>query len=105
MFELWLLLHLREIDPESPLPRAEVYEQLQTAVRETEASDFDYVHGQPEIIQKVATLGDEEAAKQRAEQLEAYHGDTPLLAANPSTRMYRLVDLLREWVVFYGWEG
>lgn len=105
VFELWLLLHLREVDPESPVPRAEVYEQLQTAVQEAEASDFEYVHGQPEIIQKVAELGDEEAAKQRAERLEVYHGDTPLLAANPSTRVNRLVELLREWVAFYGWEG
>ena len=105
VFELWLLLHLREVDPEILLPRAEVYAQLQAAVREAEASDFDYVHGQPEIIQKIAVLGHEEAAKQRAERLEAYHGDTPLLAANPSTRVHRLVVLLREWVVFYGWEG
>ena len=81
------------------------FEQLQAAVREAEASDFNYVHGHPEIIQKIALLGNEEAAKLRAKRLEAHHEDTPLLAANPSTRTYLLVGLLRKWVAFSGWDA
>lgn len=105
VFEVWLLLHLAELSPEAPIPRATIYEQLQAKIRELEGhEDFIYAHGSADILTKIDELGDEAAATERAKDLEVHFAETSLIDANPSTRVYRLVELLREWVVYYSWE-
>ncbi len=105
VFEVWLLLHLTDLSSASPIPRATIYEQLQIKIRELEGNeDFTYVHGNANILAKIEALGDEAAATERAKALEAHFAATPLIEANPSTQVYQLVELLREWVAYYCWE-
>jgi len=78
---------------------------LQGKIRELEdAEDFVYGHGNANIVAKINTLGDEALATERAKVLEAHFSETPKLEANPSTRVYYLVGLLRGWVRYYNWE-
>lgn len=70
VFEVWLLLHLTDISPEAPIPRANIYEQVHAKIRELEGKeDFTYVHGNAAIVAKIEALGDETAATERAKAL------------------------------------
>ena len=49
VFELWLLLHLTDIDPKYSLPRRSVYENLEKSVNSYNAyENFRYIHGEKE---------------------------------------------------------
>lgn len=104
VFELWLLLHLAEVAPNVPIPRADIYAQLEHALRQHAAySAFQYVHGRIDVVDAVLQVGDEAVAIQRAEALVAHHNVTPLLQANPSTKVHELVQRLRELIIYYGY--
>lgn len=111
VFELWLLLHFVDVAADAPLPRARVYKLLGEALRPhrlfaTEGyhhkKTADHKASKPaHVLQAVRELGDEPQAHARAEALLAAHGEKPLLTANPSTRVHRLLQSLRGWMEYY----
>ncbi|MGB1205122.1 MAG: RloB family protein [Chitinophagales bacterium] len=107
VFELWLLLHLRNIDMKEPIPRRQIYEMLAEKVRKpgTKYENFIYEHGKSNIIAVIAAIGNEKKAIERAEKLLEYHENKPPLKTNPSTLVHILVKELRAWIVFYNWKA
>ena len=111
VFELWLLLHFVGVATDVALPRARVYELLDEALRAHSLFAADgYRHKKTtqhkaskpaDVLQAVRELGDETQAQVRAEALLDGHGKKPLLAANPSTRVHKLLQSLRGWVEYY----
>jgi RloB-like protein len=107
VFELWLLLHLQEVAPSTPLPRKTVYGFLEQAIRHTNdlAKEFNYVHGKKDVLSYVEGAGNESAALLRAKQLDEYWhkagGD--FLQCNPSTQVYKLVASIRAWIAYYSY--
>lgn len=112
VFELWLLLHFVDVAADAPLPRTRVYDLLDEALRQHPLfATKGYYHKKTtenkaskpaDVLQAVRELGDETLAQARAEILLTAHADTPLLAANPSTRVHRLLQSLRGWVEHCG---
>lgn len=104
VFELWLLLHLTDIDPNIPLPRANVYELLQSKIREHKGyENFNYKHGDSEVLNVIRQIGDEQEAFARAEALIQFHGSKDLLLCNPVTHVNKLVSELYEWVKYWSY--
>lgn len=105
VFELWLLLHLIDVESNVPLPRQLVYEKLQEAINLIEGyEEFEYIHGRKDIIDVINEIGDEQRATQRAHILAEYHANKSPIASNPSTRVHILVQELRAWIKYYNWE-
>lgn len=103
-FELWLLLHLMEVDGKTPMHRTEIFQLLEEAIRAfPDYRQFNYRHGSTDILEAVNTLGDYEKACSRAENLLQNHNCPPLLA-NPSTKVHHLVMELTGWVEYYRFE-
>lgn len=106
VFELWLLLHLKDVDPDVPLPRATVYEELQRLIRTHEGyEDFDYVHGNASILKVIANVGDEQSALERADRLIMGQYGRPHIDANPVTYVGELVKDLHSWIDYYAYQG
>jgi hypothetical protein len=102
-FELWLLLHLTDIDPAAPLTRQFIYAELQRIIRTFAGHDnYVYVHGNANILDKIAELGDEQAAFERADHLIAINGGKDPIAANPVTYVGNLLKDLYEWIRYFG---
>lgn len=106
VFELWLLLHFRDVDESTAIPRQAIYDQFEPVIRSyTGYEDFTYEHGKTNIINVVAEIGNEQEAIKRAEHLEqAQKGKAPL-EANPVTYVHKLVTEIRSWVAFFSWGG
>ena len=105
VFELWLLLHLTDIDEKSAIPRKEIYEQLQEHIRLDEKySTFEYEHGNSNILSIIHEIGDQELAIQRAEILLEKQSAKKPIEANPSTRVHILVQNLLEWIEYYSYK-
>lgn len=106
VFELWLLLHLKEIDAQNPIPRKDVYADLELSIRQFGGTYayFTYEHGNKDIIEVINKIGDENLAIERARKLLAFHGNKRPIAANPSTKVHTLVKELRDWIFYYNWE-
>jgi hypothetical protein len=53
VFELWLLLlHFIEVNPAAPIPRADIYISLETAIKKfPEHQKFAYEHGKTEVVE------------------------------------------------------
>ena len=104
-FELWLLLHLTDVDSRNGLSRQTIYQRLEVEIRRRPGSEnFIYEHGSPAIIEKIRSVGDETAAMNRAERLfQKQHGRPPI-EANPSTRVHLLVKKLRESIAYFSWQ-
>jgi hypothetical protein len=64
VFELWLLLHLANVPMNHPIPRKEIYDLLESAVKSsnTKYGNFKYEHGNPNIIDIIAQMGQESHA-------------------------------------------
>lgn len=105
VFELWLLLHfVANIAPNVPIPRAQIYLDLQGAIQALPSySGYTYVHGDISIIDIVEELGDEGLAMTTALTLDSIHENVPILNSNPRTKIYLLVKELREWIDYYNW--
>ncbi|GGE47943.1 RloB-like protein [Pedobacter psychrotolerans] len=105
VFELWLLLHLTNLDPTIPLPRAQIYEKLQNLITaEPGHETFIYNHGDVEILEKIALLGSEVDAIERAEMLINHHGAKHLLERNPVTFVNELIKNLYSWIKYYSYQ-
>lgn len=105
VFELWLLLHFKDVERNSPIPRAKIYVDLENEIKAFEGcASFEYVHGNPEVVDMVIRLGNEEEAISRAKNLMAYHEGKEPIEANPSTKIYELVAELRGWIKYHTYE-
>ncbi|MDI9363886.1 MAG: RloB family protein [Flavobacterium sp.] len=105
VFELWLLLHLTNINANVPLPRAEVYALLQEHIRGYEAhKTFEYEHGNALILQIIYEVGSQVDAINRAEELLQSQQGKTIIEANPSTRVHILVKDLLEWIAYFSYE-
>ncbi len=107
VFELWLLLHFQEITNISPIPRQNVYEMLEDAIKQTPGnSTFEYEHGNTEIIDKVIDHGNETLAIERAKVLDVHFVSNGIIPinANPSTKVFELVELLRGFAEYHNWK-
>jgi hypothetical protein len=104
VFELWLLLHLRDVNAANAIPRAVIYSDLEAAIRAfTTHQNFVYEHGKLDVVHAILELGDEAKAIHRAERLmTAQKGKQPI-DANPSTMVHELVKRLRELIAWYSY--
>jgi len=104
VFELWLWLHFSDVSSAKPIPRADIYSSLETAIRYHETHKlFVYKHGKTEVIDALIELGNEAKAIERAENLclRAKENGREPIDANPSTKVYILVKRLRELIDWY----
>jgi RloB-like protein len=105
VFELWLLLHLTDLESTVPLPRKTIYELLQTHIQRNEKySTFQYKHGNGDILTIIQEVGNQQEAINRADiLLHAHKGKKPI-QANPSTKVHLLVKELLEWIVYFSYK-
>lgn len=106
VFELWLLLYLIDIDGETPIPRNEIYEQLQYNIRAFPQYDtFTYNHHKYDsrTVEIILEIGDLETAIQRAEALFEKQKKLKPIDANPSTRVHVLVQNLLELIEYFSY--
>ncbi len=105
VFEVWLLLHLKDIDPAQPIPRKVIYDDLQESIRNFEAfQDFEYQHGKESVLEVIKIIGKEDNAIKRAEKLLSFHIGKKPIESNPSTKVHLLVKELRGWIDYYNYE-
>jgi hypothetical protein len=106
VFELWLLLHLSEVDANIALPRAKIYTLLQENIRGHEGhKTFEYEHGNASILQIIYEVGNQEDAISRAEKLLQLQESKRPIEANPSTRIHILIKDLLEWITYFSYES
>lgn len=106
VFELWLLLHLSEVDPAVELPRAEIYKMIEDLIKSTgQYDDFVYNHGKSDVIDIVMEIGDENEAIKRARKLLTHHGTKSPIDANPCTYVHNLVNHLRDLIAWYSYNA
>lgn len=105
VFELWLLLHLSNVDTEFPIPRKKIYEELEKNVKSIEEyKNFEYIHGKKDIVEIIQKIGNEEKAIERANNLLSKQIGKSPINSNPSTKMHLLVIELRAWIKYYNFE-
>ncbi|MDR1406910.1 MAG: RloB family protein [Tannerella sp.] len=107
VFELWLLLHFVDIDSNTPISRQDIYSRLETNINKgrTDATQIRYNHKRvdTDIIDLILNSGNENEAIKRAKHLDNEHkkkGTQPI-DANPNTKVYSLVEQLRELQSWY----
>jgi len=104
VFELWLLLHFTDVNSANPIPRADIYSSLETAIKSFETHKvFVYEHGKTEVIDVLIELGSEVKAIEQAEKLLAEQKGKQPIDANPSTTVHILVKRLRELIEWYSY--
>lgn len=105
VFELWLLLHLTDVDANVALTRAKIYALLQENIRSYEGyKTFEYEHGNVSILQIIYEIGSQKDAIIRAERLlQLQEAKTPI-EANPSTKVHILVTQLLEWITYFSYK-
>lgn len=104
VFELWLLLHLSDVDPGVELSRDEIYRLLEELIKNSgQYDDFVYHHGKSNIVDVVMEIGNEKDAIERAQKLLLHHGNKRPIDANPCTYVHLLVNHLRDLIAFYGY--
>lgn len=104
-FELWLLLHFEDINKETAIPRTEIYNRLENAIKKHEP-EFLYEHGNSKVVDLTSKYGDKKAAIKRAEELFNYHNQEKHqeIESNPNTLVYNLVRELDSWLKYYSYE-
>lgn len=106
VFELWLLLHLSDVDPDVELPRDEIYRLLEEQIKSSDHyNDFVYKHGKSNIIDAVIEIGNEKVAIKRAQKLLIHHGNKSPIDANPCTYVHLLVEHLRDLIAWYSYNA
>ena len=105
VFELWLLLHLTDVDSAVPLPRKTVYDLLQAQIQQNEKySTFQYKHGNGDILTIINEIGNQQKAIRRAEILLHKHKGNKPIQANPSTKVHLLVKELLQWIAYFSYK-
>ena len=104
VFELWLLLHFKDIDSTVAIPRQEIYKELELSVKACKNyENFVYQHGKSDILDVLAIIGNENDALRRAEQMLEQQKTKKPIEANPSTKVFLLVKELRDWINYYNY--
>jgi hypothetical protein len=104
VFELWLLLHLTDVDSAVALPRKTIYELLQVHIQQNENySTFQYKHGNGDLLTIIQEIGNQQKAIDRAENLLHTHKGKKPIQANPSTKVHLLVKELLEWIAYFSY--
>ncbi len=104
VFELWLLLHLKNVSQKPPLPRTTVYEELNKCIKKHVGyQSFEYEHGKIDIIDVVSKIGDEAKAIERAKALDIAFASSMPIDANPSTKVYQLILQLNDLIAYYSY--
>jgi len=104
VFELWLLLHLVNINKNIALPRGQIYEMLQAQIRKTKKYEsYVYDHKKPNLktIEIIFEIGNVDLAIKRAEILLESQKNRKPIEANPSTKVHLLIQQLFEWIEYY----
>lgn len=104
VFELWLLLHFKNVDKETPLPRIEVYKCLRDEIQKfSKYADYEYNHKviDPRTIEVVFDFGNRDSAINRAQILMDHHKDCEPIKANPLTKVHILVQVLLSWIKYF----
>ena len=105
VFELWLLLHLVNVDGSSPLPRKTIYDLLQKNIRKhVHHTTFVYEHGNTEVLKIIMKIGNAGAAIKRSEILLEKQNEKEPIEANPSTKVHILVQRINEWIAYYSYK-
>lgn len=106
-FELWLLLHLEDVEKENAIPRTEIYNRLGTALKRICGDDFEYDHGDKRVVDLVLEYGDRDAAVRRAEELCSFHlkAEHEPIDSNPSTLVHILANELEGWLEYYRYDS
>lgn len=106
VFELWLLLHLTDLNPAQSIPRREIYERLESQIRSVPGyENFIYIHGDQSVLQVISEIGDEQAALHRSAQLIAFHKGKDPIICNPITYVSDLIIDLYSWINYYGYQN
>lgn len=67
VFELWLLLHIADVSAQKPIPRLEIYNRLNTKIKQhSKYNNFEYQHGNTNIVEIINDIGNEAKATERA---------------------------------------
>lgn len=104
-FELWLLIHLEDVDPTIQIPRSILNARIETVIRQFRGHEnFKYVHGETEVVDIIRENGDEGDAIRRAKGLQKYHEAKNPLEANPNTLVDQLVEGLRGWIKYFAYQ-
>jgi hypothetical protein len=102
VFELWLLLHLTDVDMKVALPRQNIYGLLEEhIIKNTAYSTWKYQHGNADILKIIQEVGNQNNAINRAKILFTFHEGKAPIEANPSTKMHILVNELLDWIAYY----
>ncbi len=103
-FELWLLLHLTDVDT-VPLPRKTIYHLLQMHIQQHKNyTTFQYIHGNGDILTIIHEIGNQQEAIRRAESLLQKHKGKKPIHANPSTHVHLLVKELLQWIAYFSYK-
>lgn len=110
-FELWLLLHLMDVDACKPIPRHTneeegvigLYDLLEREVNKGRTADtkIKYIHGAKDIVDLILKTGNEKLAIARAKTLDEKQAGKAPIEANPNTKVYLLVSHLRDLLEWY----
>lgn len=104
VFELWLLLHFININPNIQLPRSTIYTLLESTIKANQLfNTFSYKHGDELVIDIVFQIGNEEDAINRAKQLEVFHISNVPINSNPCTKIHNLIIELRDWITYWNY--
>lgn len=102
VFEVWLLLHLCDLDPVNKLHRDEIYSLLQEWITASDQyKSFVYNHGKTDILDIIGEIGDLGLAKSRAKKLEEVAGHAGILETNPLTQVHHLIEEIEGWIRYY----
>lgn len=106
VFELWFLLHFRDVNPAISIPRQEIYDMLQQEIRNANADPayvYNHYHKAATVVPLVIEYGDVNAAILRAQNLKEHFKEADPLDANPSTDVFLLVGELFQLIEFYSY--
>ncbi|MCT4589400.1 MAG: RloB family protein [Carboxylicivirga sp.] len=103
VFELWLLLHFIGVDSNYVLTREEIYSKLDVAGKSF-VPEFEYVHGNTDIVDIVSRYGSENDAIERAVAILKLKEGIQPIEANPSTTVHILIRRLRELIEYYSFK-
>ena len=102
VFELWLLLHFKNVTANAPIPRKIIYTELECVIKSfPKCRNFTYRHGDTEVIDILLKVGDERKAVERAEALFGKHKGKQFIEWNPGTTVHVLVKRLRDLIQWY----
>ena len=93
-FELWLLLHFKKID--RYISKDDVFQELSKEFQKKGLGD--YTKNDKDIFNKVSSEGKLHTAIKNCEYMEELNKDGQASKRNPMTKVYKIVDGLKEYL-------